>query len=262
MNTRLKEYGGRWTYADHGIKRQSQAVRVARYKRQPSGRQDDYNLVQRSNVLSEAEVEEVLGVSHHDSLIAHRGVVVLNGERYGLVGKIISGGRTESMVLRMAVDESIEDGTIDYDRLATRAARIKTTAGICDVTDVSGCIVESGMLSGIVGKIKKVVGRAQKAPTRNVILSITGSVCEKTPKHFVIDWYGGGKLTIARSRAEGDWDQLNIGQWIEATISRKITGEVISALLVGTIDDPQGFSEEELAASYSSLPAADLDPVE
>lgn len=260
MNTRLKEYGERCAYANHGIKCYAQKVGEAGYQLQPAEPHDDYTVVLHCTKLTEAD-REVLGISHRSSFVVHREVVVLNGERYDLVGKIVSRGRTESVVLRTMVDESIEDGAIDYDRLATRVARIKATVGICDVTDVSACIVESGMLSGIVGKIKKVVGRAKKVPTSNVILSITGSVCEKTPKHFVIDWYGSGKLTIARSRAEGDWDQLNIGQWI-ATISREITGEVMSALLVGTIDEPQGFSEEELAESYSTIPAADLDPVE
>lgn len=261
MNTRLKEYGGRLTYADRGIKCNKHGVTVAGYPMQPAERQDVYTLVQRANVSSAADVE-VMGVSQHDSSFAHRGVVVLNGEHYELVGKIISGGRAKRIVLRIAVDESIEDGTIDYDRLAIRVARIQTSGGICDLTKDAGCIVEPEMLSGFVKQVKKVVGRAKKVPTRTVILSITGSLCEKTPKHFVIDWYGGGKLTIARSGAEGDWDQLSVGQWIEATISRKITGEVVSALLVGTIDEPQGFSKEDLADSYSSLPAADLDPVE
>lgn len=260
MNTRLKEYGGRLTYPDLGIKCSKHRKNVAGYKLQPAEQQDNYMLVQQAKMLSEANVE-IIGFSHHGAFSARRGVVELNGERYELVGRGISGARTERLPLRIAVDESIDDGTIDLDRLATRVARIHTSAGICDVSNVAGRIVETEMLSGIFGKIKKVVGRA-KAQTRNVILSIAGSVCEITSKHFVIDWYGGGKLTIARSRAEGDWDQLSVGQWIEATISRRISGEVVSALLVGTIDEPEGFSEEELAESYSSIPAADLDPVE
>lgn len=261
MNTRLKEYGGRLTYADRGIKCNKHKVSVAGYQSQPAERQDDYSFVQRASVSSEAEVE-AMGVSHQGSFIAHRGVVVLNGEHYELVGKVISGGRTESIVLRMAVDESIEGGTIDYDRLASRITRKHTSGGICDLTNVTGCIVESEMLTGFVKQVKKVVGRGKKTPPRSVILSVIGSVAEKTSKQFVIDWYGGGKLTVPRSRAEGDWDQLSVGQWIEATISRRTNGEVMSALLVGTVDEPQGFSEEELADSYSSLPAAELDPVE
>lgn len=260
MNTSLNEYGGLKAYADRGIKRQSRVLRVAGYKRQSSERQDDYDIVQRSNVLSEADVE-AQNALHHDSLITHRGVIVMNGERYVRVGNIVSSGGTENIVLRLAVDESIEDGAIDYDRLATRAARLQMSAGISDVTNVSACAIELEVLCEILGKKKKVVDRVEKVPQRNVILSVTGVLSEKTTKRFVVDWYGGGKLVIARSRALGDWDQLTVGQWIEATISRKITGEVATAMLVGTIDEPQGFSEEELVESYSSLPAADLDPL-
>lgn len=260
MKTRLKKYGERLTYADRGIKCSKHKVRVAGYQSKPVEQHDNYVLVQQDKTLSEANVEKI-GFSQHASFGVRRGVVEMNGQRYELVGRIVSAGRIECVDLRMMVDEAIEDGTIDYDRLATRVARIQTSAGICDVGNVAGRIVETEIFSGFVEKIKKIVGRA-KAQTRNVILSIVGSVCEITSKHFVVDWYGGGKLTIPRSRAEGDWDQLIIGQWIEATISRKITGEVVSALLVGTIDEPLGFSEEELAESYSSIPAAKLDSVE
>ena len=183
--------------------------------------------------------------------------------------RVVTNPMRNRNILRMADGKSIADRSIDYERLFTRMARITRTArlqtsgGICDPSNVAGCMDdESEMHVNVVKPVKKRVGQGKKTPPRSVILSVTGSLAEKTSKHFVINWDGGGKLTVARSRAEGDWDQLSVGQWIEATISRRITGEVVSALLVGTIEEPQGLSEEELSDSYSSLPAADLDPME
>lgn len=176
--------------------------------------------------------------------------------------RVVTNQMRNRNILRMADGKSIADRSIDYERLFTRMARIQTSGGICDLSNISGCIDESEMLVLLAKPVKKGVSQGKKTPPRSVILSVTGSLAEKTSKHFVVNWDGGGKLTVARSRAEGDWDQLSVGQWIEATISRRITGEVVSALLVGTIEEPQGLSEEELSDSYSSLPAADLDPME
>lgn len=256
----LKDYGGRIAYANCGIKRNKQKVSGARYQLQPAVSQDDYNLFQRSNMLTEDDAV-VISFSHHGYSAAYRGVVVLNGESYELVGRIVSGS-IESVVLRAIVDESIDDGTIDYGRLTTRVTRKQTSGTTGGVLKFASCITDSEVFSGVVKHFKKIISRDRKATSRNVILSITGKLVEKTKNYFVIDWYGGGKLTITRSRTEGDWDQLTIGQWIEATISRRMTGEVVAAMLVGTIEEPQGFSGEELTESYSSIPAARLDPVE
>jgi hypothetical protein len=249
------------TYTDPGIKSSKFRVTVAGYQSQPAPRQKDYNFAPRPNVSSEVDLE-VMRVPHHGSFMPKRGVVELNGELYELVSKIITGGSRKRKILRMAGGKSIAVRIIDYERLATRMARIQTSGGICDLSNVAGYIDESEMLVLVAKPVKKGVGQGKKTPPRSVILSVTGSLAEKTSKHFVVNWDGGGKLTVARSRAEGDWDQLNVGQWIEATISRRITGEVVSALLVGTIEEPKGLSEEELSDSYLSLPAADLDPME
>jgi hypothetical protein len=99
------------------------------------------------------------------------------------------------------------------------------------------------------------------APSRTVVLQITGSLKKITKKSFVIDWYGGGELVILRSCAKGGWEQLQVGQWFTATILRAMTGEVVSALLVETIDAPRGFSGKDLEIAYKNLPAAKLDPV-
>lgn len=251
----------RLNYLDQLIKSSTFRVPVTGYQSQPAARQNDYKFDPRIKVSSQVNLE-VMGVPNHGSFMVQRALVELNGKRYELASKIITGGRRKRKVLRVPVDESIEYGIIHYDRLATRLARIQTSGGICDLTNIARYIDESEMLALVAKPEKKGVGQGKKTPPRSVILSVTGSLAEKTSKHFVINWDGGGKLTVARSCAEGDWDQLNVGQWIEATISRRITGEVVSALLVGTIDEPKGLSEEELADSYSDLPAADLEPME
>lgn len=251
----------RLTYTDPGIKSSKLKVTVAGYPSQLAPRQKDYNVDLRTKLSGEVDLE-VIGVPDHRLFMPQRGVVELNGERYDFVSKIVTNQMGNRNILRMADGKSIADRSIDYERLFTRMARIQTSGGICDPSNVAGCMDESEMHVNVVKPVKKRVGQGKKTPPRSVILSVTGSLAEKTSKHFVINWDGGGKLTVARSRAEGDWDQLSVGQWIEATISRRITGEVVSALLVGTIEEPQGLSEEELSDSYSSLPAADLDPME
>jgi len=92
-----------------------------------------------------------------------------------------------------------------------------------------------------------------------IIISVVGTLIEKTSKQLTIDWYGGSKLIVLRSLAEGDWDQLLIGDWLEATVSRSNSGEVIGAILLGKIKEPTKFSENELRNSYNSIPSADLD---
>jgi len=253
----------RLTYVVKGIKSSNLRVTVAKYLSQQPERQNDYNFVPRTKVSSQVNLE-VMGVPNRGSFVAQRALVELNGKRYESASKILTGGRWIIKVPRMAFANAkcTDDGIIHYDRLATRLARTQTSGGICDLTNVVGYTDESEMLALVAKPVKKGVGQGKKTPPRSVILSVTGSLAEQTSKHFVINWDGGGKLTVARSCAQGDWDQLNVGQWIEATISRRITGEVVSALLLGTIDEPKGLSEEELADSYSDLPAADLDPME
>ena len=185
-------------------------------------------------------------------------VIVLNGREYELAGNMVIGGKTEISFLRATVGESIDDGTIDYEKLADRfivkQASERMNSAVHRITDPETD-------SGIVQHQANAVLSSGDNSARTVILSITGLLVEKTAKQFVIDWYGGGKLTIARSHAEGDWDLLKVGEWFEATVSRRMNGKVVHAMLIGTIDEPEGFSEEDLTTSYSSVPAAQLDSV-
>lgn len=187
-----------------------------------------------------------------------RGVKVLNGKEYVLVGAIVAGGKTELFRRRAVVDDSIDDGTIDYDRLSSHIAH-RQAAGRAN--RVARTVVDTEVQLENVQSLKQVIHAVADNPPRTVIISITGSLVEATSKQFVVDWYGGSKLTIARSRAEGEWDKLQVGQWFEATISRRMNGEVVHAMLIGTVDEPEGYSEETLAISYSSIPAAQLDSV-
>lgn len=187
-----------------------------------------------------------------------RGVKVLNGERYVLVGEIVAGGKTEYVLRRTAVDDSIDDGTIDYGRLSAHVIRMRESGR---ASRVAQPIVDAEIQIETIFPLKETMHAVADNSPRIVIISITGSLVEKTSKQFVVDWYGGSKLTIARSHAVGDWEQLQVGQWFEATISRRMNGEVVHAMLIGTVDGPEGYTEEELTTSYSSIPAAKLDAV-
>lgn len=261
MNTSLKEYAGRSTYGTRGIKRETQKSNVTGYAIQEVEAQNDYPLVQQCQTLTQSDIEAT-GFPHRGFYRANRGLVVLNGERYELVGKIVTGGMIESVVVRAAVDDSIDDGTINYNRLTTRVTRKQASRRLCNIHKVARRIADSEVVSGIDQRLKNAFPSSSDTSSRKVVIAVTGTVAEKTVGHFGIDWYGGGKLRVERSRAEGDWDQLEVGQWIEATILRQMNGEVVRAMLIGTIDEPKGFTEEELTESYSSIPAANLDPVE
>ncbi len=95
-----------------------------------------------------------------------------------------------------------------------------------------------------------------------MFISIVGTLVSSSPDHFVFDWFGGSRLRVARSRAEGDWEDLKIGDWFEATLSRKRNGEVARALLVGKTEEPKAYADEKLASIYTQIPAARLRPVE
>lgn len=96
---------------------------------------------------------------------------------------------------------------------------------------------------------------------KKVDISITGYLIEKTTDHLIVDWYGGGKLTIPRSAIKGNWDQLEIGQWFNASVCRQMNGEVIRAVFIDTTSEPKTLSEEEITKLYKSIPTAKLDPV-
>jgi hypothetical protein len=205
---------------------------------------------------------EVTAIPHHGFYRPNRGVVVLNGERYELVGKIITGGKVQGLVIRAAVDDSFDDGAINFDRLATLVRRKNASKRLSDIQKVARKVTETESPTGYVDRRRNALSNSKGTSDRKVVIAVTGSIAEKTIGHFVIDWFGGGKLTVDRSRAEGDWEQLRIGQWIEATVLRKMNGEILQAMLVGTMDEPKGYCEEELTKSYSSIPAANLESVE
>jgi len=86
-------------------------------------------------------------------------------------------------------------------------------------------------------------------------------LAEKSSNHLLLDWYGGDRLTVSRAGTLGNWAQLEVGDWFEATIAMMRNGEVVLALLLDKVYEPRAFTEEELEVSYSSLPSAALKPV-
>ena len=250
MNMSLKENNGPSPYGACVVKRKKAKVDIAKYEIQPAGLQDAYRLVQQSPTPTRSSID-VVCLPHHGSYRSERELMGLGGKWYEEIARIVA-GNIESITVREAVDESIEDGRINFDRLATWISRKEAAGKFSDANKfVRHFFVGHNSIQSV-----------NEPVVRIVIISIFGALAERTPKQLTIDWYGGGKLTIARSRAEGDWDQLQVGDWLEATVSRKTNGEVVRAMLLGTVEEPRGFSEEELADSYSSIPAASLDPVE
>ena len=244
------------TYGNSVVKRKKRGA-VGPYGRKSMQIKSDYALVQQSPTSCQFNVHTT-GIAQQIINRSTRGVILLNGERYELVGNIVAGGKTEIVLRRAAVNEAIDDGTINYNRLAAQVIRKQDSA---KVSKAARLIADPEADSGFSLPLSKVVPAACDSLPRTIIISITGSLVERTAMHLVIDWYGGSKLTIARLHAEGDWDLLQVGQWFEATVSRRMNGEVVRAMLIGPIDEPEGFSEVELTDSYSSIPAAQLDSV-
>jgi hypothetical protein len=111
------------------------------------------------------------------------------------------------------------------------------------------------------GFLAAISSTAKLSRSNVAILQITGMLAEKSSNHLLLDWYGGDRLTVSRAGTLGNWGQLEVGDWFEATIAMMRNGEVVLALLLDKVDEPRAFTEEELEVSYSSLPSAALKPV-
>lgn len=191
-------------------------------------------------------------------------IVSLDGRKYQLVRSLIgSPGKAPAFDAREAVVESTEDGAIDYERLTSIAARMHAEVNKSSSPEIervaTGDSISSEETDGIAANLRL---PSEAEFSRQVVLKISGILAGRSVNGFSVDWYGGGRLVIDRANAVGDWDLLETGQWIEATVLRSTTGEVLQAMLVGVTDEPERFSEEDLTASYSAIPAAKLEPME
>ena len=94
---------------------------------------------------------------------------------------------------------------------------------------------------------------------RKTILPITASVVEFTASGFVVDWFGGGSLSLPSAVLEGEWNTLSFGDWFEAVLSRRAgDGRILKATLVRQIPSIEPFTDDEAIAWHAALPAADL----
>lgn len=191
-------------------------------------------------------------------------VVSLDGREYRLVRSLIgSPGKSPAFDVREAVVESTEDGVIDYERLTSIAARMHAEVNKSSLPEIERIATGDSIITDEIDGISANLLLPSRAESnRQVVLKISGILAGRSVNGFRVDWYGGGRLVIDRANAVGDWDLLEIGQWIEATVLRSTTGEVLQAMLVGVTDEPERFSEEDLTASYSAIPAAKLEPIE
>lgn len=94
---------------------------------------------------------------------------------------------------------------------------------------------------------------------RKTILPVTAAVVESTASGLVVDWFGGGRLSLSADALEGEWNTLSPGDWIEAVISRRaVDGRILKATMVRQIPPIRPFTDDEAIAWHSALPAADL----
>jgi hypothetical protein len=94
---------------------------------------------------------------------------------------------------------------------------------------------------------------------RKTILPITASLVEFTASGFVVDWFGGGRLSLPTEVMEGEWNTLSLGDWFEAVLSRRAgDGRILKATLVRQIPPIEPFTDDEAIAWHAALPAADL----
>lgn len=182
----------------------------------------------------------------HTTRQSENKLIGLGGSRYEEIAGLVTRGAETTLF-----QESIDDGRIDFDRIADRMSRKQ---GSCKLSESYAIVLNAFDNHESI--------RPAKAPeARIVIFSVIGTLVEITNEQFIIDWYGGGKLAIPFLQAEGDWTELKIGDWLQATVARKTNGEVVRAMLLGPAEEPQSFSDEELRESYALIPPADLPPV-
>ena len=94
---------------------------------------------------------------------------------------------------------------------------------------------------------------------RKTILPITASLVESTAAGLVVDWFGGGRLSLPTDVLEGEWNTLSFGDWFEAVLSRRVDdGRILKATMVRQIPPVEPFTDDEAIAWHAALPAADL----
>lgn len=173
-------------------------------------------------------------------------LIGLGGSRYEEIARLVTRGEATTIF-----HESIDDGRIDFDRIVIRIGRKQVSCKPSDAYEI--------VLNAFDGH--ESIRPAKTPEARTVIFSVVGTLAGRSNDEWIVDWYGGGKLFIPQSQAEGDWTELKIGDWLQATVARKTNGEVVRAMLLGPAEEPQSFSEEELRESYTSIPPANLAPV-
>lgn len=262
MNISLKGHG-KWgaCYGNPRIKRDQQIISVAVYRRNTVTLWKQDKIINLVGLPAEADLL-ARSLSGEFWLDSAGNLTLFTDEWHGFNGRTITVKEANSLLSRFGFAPFDDDDVFDYVRLSTTVAIKHAFRGPRIVDYVPTLVAYTEASTAAVTQQNKATADGGKPSPRNVILSITGQISEITSNHFIIDWYGGGKLKVTRSSAQGDWDDLKVGDWIEATIARKMNGEVISAMLVRTIDPPQGFSQEDLDKSYSSIPPAALDPVD
>ena len=107
----VEEFDLRSSYKTPAIKRKKKRANVKHFERHLA------QLKSGCSWISDDEVTHFAYRGVHGSTFE---VIVLNGREYELAGNMVAGGKTEISFPRAAVDESIGDRTIDYEKLADR----------------------------------------------------------------------------------------------------------------------------------------------
>lgn len=250
MNMSLKEYKAKTTYGACTVKRKKANIEVAKRQGYAMMLTGDYCAIGQ-NTAPPCSGSEVLCISHRGAFRPEHRLMGLGGKWYEEIANFIV-GNSEGIAIKIALDDAIDDGSINFDRLANWFSR----------KEASSKAVHAYKLA-VQSFADHELTQSKTIPSsRTIIISVVGTLAEKTSKVLTIDWYGGSTLCVPRSRADGDWDQVQVGDWLELTVARATNGEVLRAMLLGKVPEPERFSEEELSKSYSSIPVANLDPVE
>lgn len=249
MNVSLKEYKAKTTYGTCAVKRTKPNAEVAKRQGQAMMHTEDYCVILQDTASTYSD-SKVLWLSYLGAFRPEHRLMGLGGKWYEEIANFIV-GNSEGVAIQVALDDAIEDGRINFDRLANWFSRKESSSKAVHAYKLAVQFLAD----------RELIQSKTISSSRTIIISVVGTLVEKTSKVLTIDWYGGSTLCVPRSRAEGDWDQVQVGDWLELTVARATNGEVVRAMLLGKVPEPEGFSEEELSESYSSIPVANLDPV-